>query len=142
MLLGEKLFGGWIPVRFVLFVGVGALGLVVHLAVLGGLLKGPGLSFPISQTAAVIIAMTFNFIVNNVFTYHDKRLKGLGFLRGLISFYAACSLGALINLAVAIYLFDAGSPWWLAGAAGAVVGAVWNYAITATFTWKSERKGE
>jgi dolichol-phosphate mannosyltransferase len=139
MLLGEKMFGGWIPVRFLLFAGVGALGLVVHLAVLGGLLKGPGLSFPISQTAAVIIAMTFNYFVNNVFTYRDKRLKGFGFLRGLFSFYAACSLGALINLAVAIYLFDASSPWWLAGTAGAVVGAVWNYAITATFTWNSGR---
>ena len=139
VLLGEKLFGGWIPVRFLLFVGVGALGLVVHLAVLGELLMGPGLSFPISQTAAVIIAMTFNFTLNNVFTYRDKRLKGLGFLRGLLSFYAACGLGALINLAVAVTLFDGGSPWWMAGAAGAVVGAVWNYAITAIFTWKSGR---
>ena len=142
VLLGEKLFGGWIPVRFLLFVGVGALGLVVHLAVLGGLLKGPGISFPVSQTAAVVVAMTFNFIVNNVFTYRDMRLKGLGFLRGLISFYAACGLGALINLAVAVTLFDAGSTWWLAGAAGAVVGAVWNYAMTATFTWKPGRTPE
>ena len=139
LLVGEKLFGRWLPIRFVFFIGVGGLGLIVHLAVLGSLFEGLGLTFGASQAVAVIAAMTFNFVLNNTFTYRDQRLRGLRFLRGLLSFYAACGLGALINFAVALAVFGTGGAWWLAGAAGAAVGAVWNYAITATFTWKSGR---
>jgi len=41
------------------------------------------------------------FLFNNVFTYGDQRLRGRAMWRGLLSFYAACGIGALINLAIA-----------------------------------------
>jgi dolichol-phosphate mannosyltransferase len=49
---------------------------------------------------------------------------------------AACSIGALANVGIAEYLFDRGRQWFLAGLAGIVVGAVWNYSVTALYTWK------
>ena len=56
---------------------------------------------------ATTVAMTFNFFVNNVLTYRDKRLKGLSqTLKGLLSFYAVCSIGALSNVGVASVLFE------------------------------------
>lgn len=136
LLLAEKMFGPWLPVRFLMFLAVGGLGLIVHLSVLGLLLKGLGVAFAVSQAVAVAIAMVFNFSLNNVFTYRDQRLKGWGFFSGLLSFCAACSLGAFINYATAVYLFGFGFAWWLAGFLGAVVGAVWNYAISSVFTWR------
>lgn len=135
LLLVEKFFGPWLPIRFVMFVAVGSVGLIVHLLVLGLLLKGLSLSFAASQALAVMAAMVLNFVLNNVFTYRDQRLRGSKFFTGLLSFCIACSLGAFINYATAIYLFDRNFAWWLAGSCGAVFGSVWNYAISSVFTW-------
>ncbi|CAN5128661.1 glycosyltransferase family 2 protein [soil metagenome] len=135
-MLLDKSIGRWIPAKFILFGMVGALGLLVHLAVLA-LATGPiDLGFRSGQTLAVITAMTFNFFLNNRLTYRDRRLVGLGFLRGLLSFYLICSLGAVANIGIGTILFARHESWWVAGVAGAVVGSVWNYVIGGMFTWK------
>lgn len=137
MLLLDKLFGRWVPVRFVSFMLVGGFGVVVHMMVLTLMWKYAGQSFVVSQTAATLVAMTSNFIMNNVVTYRDRRLTGWwGWLRGWLSFTLACSVGAVANIGVADYLFEADTAWALAGLAGIVVGAVWNYVITAVYTWR------
>ncbi|KRR16780.1 dolichol monophosphate mannose synthase [Bradyrhizobium lablabi] len=136
VLLADKLFGHIIPVRFVLFAAVGGLGLFVHLAALGLALKVFGLSFLVAQSIAVLVAMTFNFNVNNFFTYRDRRLTGRGLVYGLLSFYLICLVGAFANVGVGTYIYDANITWWVAGVAGAVVGAVWNYAVSSVFTWR------
>jgi len=138
LLLADKSLGRLIPVRFVLFVMVGGLGVVWHLFVLGLGLKVFGWSFVAAQSCAVFFAMTANFILNNIFTYQDRTLRGLDLFKGLLSFYLACAIGAFINVRVALFLFDHSVPWWMSGALGGVVGAVWNYAITSTFTWKNK----
>jgi dolichol-phosphate mannosyltransferase len=79
--------------------------------------------------------MTSNFFLNNIFTYGDQRLRGRAVWRGLLSFYAVCGIGALINLAIAELLFLKSFPYWVAGLAGAVVAALWNFFTTASFTW-------
>ncbi|HEY5790891.1 MAG TPA: glycosyltransferase family 2 protein [Gammaproteobacteria bacterium] len=141
VLLVDKLVGRYVPVRFVLFVGVGLTGVAVHLLVLGLLHRALEQGFVLSQALATLVAMTWNYLLNNAFTYQDRKLHGLAFVRGLLSFYLACSVGAVINVELAGFLFERATPWLLAGFLGAVAGAVWNYAITATFTWRSPRKG-
>ena len=82
-------------------------------------------------------AMTFNFFVNNFLTYRDRRLKGLkNIFLGLLSFYAVCGFGAVANVGIASFMFSSHYSWWLAGVAGTLVGAVWNYAATSIFTWR------
>ena len=138
LLLADKWLGPYVPVRFVLFVLAGAIGLSLHLLILGLGLRLFAWPFTTAQIVAVLAAMTTNFLINNVFTYHDRKLRGWDFLKGLLSFYAACAIGALINIRVAVFLFEHGISWWFSGLLGAVVGAVWNYAITSTFTWKNK----
>jgi dolichol-phosphate mannosyltransferase len=140
LLLLDKLVGHIVPVRFALFAFIGGLGLVVHLTTLGTLLKLGGVGFATAQATATMTAMTFNFFLNNWFTYRDRRLKGWRLLRGLVSFYVVCSVGAIGNVGIAAYVFKADQAWWLAGAAGAVVGAVWNYATSSVFTWRTKSK--
>jgi len=136
-LLLDKLVGRFVPVRFVMFVFVGGLGVVVHFAVLSLLFQAMSQGFMISQTIAAVVAMTFNFFVNNALTYRDRRLRGAGQLaRGLLSFYAVCSVGLVANIGIANFLFEGAYAWWLSGIAGILVGAVWNYAASAVFTWK------
>jgi dolichol-phosphate mannosyltransferase len=136
-LLLDKLIGRVVPVRFVLFGAIGGLGLVVHLAVLAFSLKLLGLAFAAGQAAATVIAMTWNFLLNNILTYRDRRLRGRKLLYGLFSFYTVCSVGAVANVGIAASLFHSDRSWWLAGVTGALIGAVWNYAISSVFTWRS-----
>jgi dolichol-phosphate mannosyltransferase len=84
----------------------------------------------------VIGAMTFNFALNNVFTYRDRKLRGLAWWRGLMMFYFVCGIGAIANVGVGWFLYQHDSIWWLAGLAGAVVGAVWNYVGSGWLTWR------
>jgi dolichol-phosphate mannosyltransferase len=135
-LLLEKLFGHIIPIRFLMFAAVGGLGLVVHLSTLGGLTNLFKIDFKISQTIAVITAMSFNYVLNNSFTYRDMRLRGAKFVRGLISFYLVCSIGAVGNIGVGDYIYNLHYRWWVAGLAGVAVGVVWNYAASSLVTWK------
>lgn len=137
VLIADKLFGRYVPVRFVLFVGVGMTGVAVHLLLLGLLHRGLAVGFVLAQASATVVAMTSNYFLNNVFTYHDQRLHGLAMLRGLVTFYLACSIGAVINVQFAGFLFERAVPWFVAGFLGAIAGAVWNYAVTATFTWRA-----
>ena len=141
-LLVEKLLGRLFPRRFIAFTLVGLSGLFLHLCILWFMHRYLHQMFFPSQALATFTAMTSNYILNNEFTYRDRRLHGADFFKGLLSFYIACSFGALINLALASLLYDFSFPWWLAGAVGAIAGAVWNYAVTAIITWKSPAPGE
>lgn len=136
ILLLEKLFGRFIPVRFLLFAFVGSLGLLVHLGVLGIMVSLAGSNFRDGQALAVFTAMTFNFLLNNSLTYRDQRLRGAAFIKGLLTFYAVCLIGAIGNIGVGEMIYDLDQRWWLGGLAGAVVGVVWNYAVSSVFTWR------
>jgi dolichol-phosphate mannosyltransferase len=138
MLIADKLIGHIVPVRFALFAFVGGIGLLIHMSVLWFGLTVVGAAFNPAQAAATIVAMTANFFLNNLFTYRDRRLRGLAVLRGLFTFYAICTLGAVANVGIAGYVFSRNEVWWLAGLAGVVVGSVWNYAISSVFTWKQK----
>ncbi|MBR0738833.1 glycosyltransferase family 2 protein [Bradyrhizobium liaoningense] len=133
-----KLSNDIVSLRFILFAMVGGIGLVVHLTTLFiglQLFKAP---FAEAQAAGAIVAMTSNFILNNFLTYRDQRLKGFALLRGLIAFYIVCSVGLLANVGVAFSVYDQEPIWWLAGMAGALMGVVWNYAMSGLFVWRKK----
>jgi dolichol-phosphate mannosyltransferase len=134
--LFEKLIGGVVPLRFVAFAGVGALGVLVHLAVLTLAGDLGGVRFAMAQTLATLVAMVFNFQLNNQITYRDQRLQGAALWRGLVLFMMVCGLGAVANIGIARVLYASDSGWTLAGATGAVIGVVWNYAVSATLVWR------
>jgi dolichol-phosphate mannosyltransferase len=135
LLIADKKFGRIVPARFILFSLVGLSGVVVHFFALATCFKALGLPFPVAQTIASLVAMTSNFVLNNILTYRDMRLRGLGFFTGLFTFYLVCSIGAMANVGVASFVFQRDYTWWLAGGAGALVGTVWNYAASAIVTW-------
>jgi dolichol-phosphate mannosyltransferase len=131
-----KLTRDVVSLRFLLFAMVGSIGLFVHFGALYVTLEALDLPFPNAQGIAALCAMTSNFILNNFLTYRDQRLKGFAILRGLLLFYLVCSVGLLANVGVALSVFDQEPIWWLAGAAGALMGVVWNYAMSGLFVWR------
>src|SRR6202163_4636930 len=131
-----KLTNDIVSLRFLLFAMVGSIGLVVHLVSLYIALEAFDLPFPEAQACGALSAMTSNFILNNFLTYRDQRLKGFAILRGLLLFYLVCSVGLFANVGVAFSVYDQEPIWWLAGAAGALMGVVWNYAMSGLFVWR------
>lgn len=139
LLLLDKMIGRWVPTRFFLFAVVGGTGTIVHLAtaaLLGASRADDPSAFLGPQIGAVVAAMTWNFFLNNLITYRDRRLRGRRLLTGLLSFYAVCSAGAVANVGAAQLVFTDQSIWWLAALAGALIGSVWNFAASSFITWR------
>lgn len=145
--LYDKWLGRIIPTRFALFGTIGGLGVIVHMAVLASVLGAFGqkvlyhnwsdqIEFIIAQTSAAVVAMTFNFVLNNELTYADKRLRGfVPLLRGWAKFAATCSVGLLANVGAAAALMRMGFHPYPAAIVGIVVGSVWNFALSSKFVW-------
>ena len=140
MLLLDKLIGHVVPVRFVSFAFIGGLGALVHLTVLSIVYRGGLADFVAGQSAATAVAMIFNFFLNNLITFRDRRLSGLRWVRGLVSFMLGCSVGAVANVGIAHYAFERETGWFAAAIAGILVGAVWNYSVTSFYTWGRKRR--
>jgi dolichol-phosphate mannosyltransferase len=137
-LLIAKLTNDAVSFRFLLFCMVGLTGVAVHMAALLAAVNAlPSLSFNMAQAIATVIAIAWNFALNNTLTYRDQRLTGWSFSVGLIRFEIVCAVGALSNVGVAHWIYEQDPVWWLAGLAGALMGAVWNYVVSAAFVWKS-----
>lgn len=146
--LYDKWLGRIIPTRFALFGTVGAMGVVVQLAALWVMLQvilgerfvygnwSESAKFNIANTLAAVIAMTFNFVLNNELTYSDKRLRGFGSLvRGWAQFAVTCSLGLLTNVGSAAMLKTMGFHDVVAVVTGIILGSVWNFALSSKFVW-------
>jgi dolichol-phosphate mannosyltransferase len=131
-----------LPIRFVLFASIGAVGLVVHIAALSAVLHWfPMLTFDSGQGIATLLAMASNFILNNEITYRAYRYRGPSLIGGFAAFATGCSVGALANIDVASWLYSANHTWWVAGLAGALLSVVWNYAVSTSLVWRPGRRG-
>ncbi len=134
-LLTAKLTNDAVSARFLLFCLVGLSGIGVHLSVLRIVLAA-AFSFGTGQTVATIVAIGWNFVLNNLFTYRDQRLTGRHFLTGLMRFQVICGIGAVSNVGIATWIYDYDSVWWIAGLGGALIGTVWNFVVSAAFVWR------
>jgi dolichol-phosphate mannosyltransferase len=135
-LLVDKLLGGLLPLRFLAFAFVGLVGLGFHLLVLTGL-RPLGVPFENAQVLATIVSMALNFWLNNNLTYRNQRLRGPAFWPGMILFMLVCGLGAIANIGISTVLYVGHSGWNIAGAVGAAIGLVWNYAMASTLVWRN-----
>jgi dolichol-phosphate mannosyltransferase len=144
-LLLDKAFGHIIPIRFVSFALVGGSGVIVHFFVLSVTLEtllainGPALEgrwFVFAQAAATLVATTTNFLLNNLLTYRDQRLKGARLIWGWLTFNLVCGFGFAANVGVASWLYQRHNYLIVSALAGIAVTTVWNYAMSSIFTWR------
>lgn len=126
-----------LPARFLSFAFVNSIGILVHLAVLVPLVSLAGAAFATGQFLATLVAMFFNYAVNNLVTYRDRQLKGANFYFGFIVFGVLCSLGVLANVGVSTVLHRDYPQivYLLPAVAGALITVVWNYVATQAFVW-------
>lgn len=140
VLLVDKLIGWFLPLRFILFVSVGSIGAILHVSILGFLHKVADREFIVAQAIASLSAMVLNYFFNNLVTYRDLRLRGIELAKGILLFILICSIGAFTNVQIAAFLFEHSVPWWMAGLLGAMVGSVWNFAVSSQFVWRRSQR--
>ena len=136
-LLLDKVFGGLLPLRFISFALVGALGRpgASHGAHRDTEIRPPGFRGGAGQRDRGCHGVQFP--LNNGITYRDQRLRGPRLWRGLLVFMVVCGVGAVANIGIAKSLYDTHTNWTIAGAIGAIIGVVWNYAVSATLVWRA-----
>jgi dolichol-phosphate mannosyltransferase len=139
LLIADKMLGDIAPARFIGFIVVGSIGVVLNLAVVTLAYRRLGMPFIQAQAVATLFAMVSNFFINNATTYRDIRLRGWRILTGLVAYCIVCTFGAVANIAVAQFLVDRGVAWYLAAIFGLMIGSVWNYGATYAFTWRMLR---
>lgn len=126
------------PLRFL---SVGILGVGVNTAVLWTatvVAERPAMAGGI---AAAVVSTLTNFLLNDVYTWRDRRWGGWR-AKGarLVRYYATTGGGNLIYLAVLTLLTRVGVPLLLANLAAIGTGGSFNYLIHNLWTWRrSER---
>ena len=136
-LILSKVTYGYLDQRFIFFAIVGTTGVAINMLVLNmALLVWPD-SFGFSKAVATVVAMTSNFLLNNSLTYRDRRLKGIGVVRGFLAFCLFGAIGAFTDIGLASQLHAQHEVWWVAGLAGSIVGVLWNYAMSSMFIWRT-----
>ncbi|MDP7247172.1 MAG: glycosyltransferase [Candidatus Peribacteraceae bacterium] len=141
--LYDVTIGRFIPLTFVKFCMVGTLGVGVHMAaylslarLLGGGEELNVAGFSLAVIGATEVAIIFNFSLNNLWTFANQKLKGLGAIKGFGKYNVACILGAIANWAVSTFLFSRGWVELLAVFIGAITGVLWNYSMNRMITWR------
>ena len=132
-----KLTNDAVSFRFLIYCLVGLTGVAIHMAALTVAVDVAGLAFGPAQGTATVTAIAWNFALNNAVTYRDQRLAGWTFVTGLLRFEVICAVGAISNVGVATWIYDRDPRWWFAGLAGALMGAAWNYIVSAAFVWRA-----
>jgi len=93
--------------------------------------------FAIAQLGAALAATTWNFALNNVLTFRDRRLSGWGVIPGYAKYLAIASVGIAANVAVATTtLHNLHGLVALSALAGIAVDAVWKYFMSNFLVWR------
>jgi dolichol-phosphate mannosyltransferase len=141
----------YISARFLKYGMVGASGVLVQYLAFHLLWKHP-FSQSVALAAAIATAAASNYLINNIWTFGDRRHRGARQLvTGALWFLAISGSGAVINHAVSL---DA-KTWILAVTGlsderaldvaqlvGIGFATAWNYLLNRSFTWSFQDKPE
>ena len=134
----HSLLGRVVPRRAISFGIVGLTGIFVQLTVLYLLLWVTDSTFIKILPFAVICAACSNFLINNLFTFKNRRLYGLALWIGLLKFLLVSSLPVIANVGLASsFYFFISSKTFFSQIAGIFVVFIWNYAASSKFVWNN-----
>ncbi|WP_349961906.1 glycosyltransferase [Rhizobium sp. ZPR3] len=132
----SKMTGGMLPVSLISFLFVGGSGLGVHFATLYGALW-LSLPFLAAQALATLTASANNFLLNNLLTFRDRRLRGRRQILGYLKFLGFSSIGIVANISLAKLTYDHfAHAVLIATLAGLAIDSVWKFVVASRFIWK------
>ncbi|MBI4563098.1 MAG: GtrA family protein [Planctomycetes bacterium] len=127
------------PIRLWKFLTVGGTGTLVNLGLVAMLHEAAGLHPAAASVPAFAVAVTWNYTLNRLWTFRGRKL-------GLAGSYARYVAGTLLGLSAQVgvtwFLFErAGLFYLLASAAGIATGALFNYAASELWAFRTPRRG-
>lgn len=127
---------GLFPKSLISFLIVGSLGVVVHMTVLKTLMLLATDNFRYANACAMIVAASFNYLLNNKATYSHTSLSGKRIVAGYAIYLAITSAGLALSLLLSGEVYDRIGMPMLSALSGIVVGSLWNYFMSYNFVWK------
>ncbi|GAJ24138.1 unnamed protein product [marine sediment metagenome] len=110
---------------------MGGSGVFVNLGILWLLTDFGGVNDKLSSAFAIETSIITNFILNNYFTFADRRPQGVkGFFTCLLRFNVVSLAGAGINWGIYVLLTSVSGIYYIvAQAIGIAVAMLWNYLV-------------
>jgi dolichol-phosphate mannosyltransferase len=123
--------------RMLKFIGVGLSGSVVNLSLIALLREAVGFNYLLAGAIAFEISVIWNFMLNDRFTFSDRKRDGSKFISRLWRFNTT-SLGGFIIYVCLLAAFTEliGLHYILSAAVGIIAAFGWNFFINSTWTWK------
>ncbi len=124
--------------RFAKFCLVGLSGVLVNIGLLWLLTEFAGLFYLLSAAISIETSIVSNFILNDFFTFPDRRLRGAKpFFSRLLKFNLVSLAGLAINMGVLWLLTEViGVYYLLSNLCGIAAATLWNYLFNIWWTWK------
>lgn len=125
--------------RFLKFCLVGASGVLVNEGLLWILKSFAGLPLALSSATSIETSIVSNFVLNDFFTFHDRRAPGIRLFIGRLGKFNLVSLAGLgINLGTLLILTNVFNlHYLLSNLAGIAIAMLWNYLGNLGWTWKN-----
>lgn len=141
---------GRVPTRMVKFAIVGGIGILVNLLALAFIQQVSGTRVWWTSAAANFIATLHNYIVNNLWTFRDRKRTGGSFMRGVLLYFAVATVGIAVTTEIYSLLTGHVARHFIRQAIGSVpawvallsqllaiiVGTSLNYFLNKTITWR------
>jgi dolichol-phosphate mannosyltransferase len=122
--------------RFYAFSLIGLSGVFVNMLVYYAMVH-MGIIIALAGTSSAVLAMIFNFVLNDSITFGDIRTSPK--LERFIKYVITSSAGIAINivsLSLLYYLFKLN--YMVANLVGIAAGFIWNYTVNTIWTWRAE----
>ncbi len=123
--------------RFLKFIGVGLSGVVVNEGILYLVRHFTSWNVFVQNLPGIEVSIITNFILNDVFTFADRRTGNTLSLFGRLGKYNTIALaGAAINWGIYTGMAHAGVNAYLSNFVGIVIAFIWNYFLSTVWAWR------
>lgn len=124
--------------RFAKFCMVGASGVGVNMGLLWLLTEHVGLPYLLSAAISIETSIISNFILNDFFTFHDRRSPTVkSFFNRLWKFNVVSIAGLSINIGMLWLLTEVAGVYYLvSNLCGIALAMLWNYTVNTWWTWR------
>ena len=125
--------------RFLKFCMVGGSGILVNEGLLWLFTDGIGFFYLYSAIIGIEASIASNFILNNVWTFRDRRKASGGIFARFIRYNLACLIGVGLNVSILWLMTEIiGMHYLISNLFGIAVAVIWNYTASLKWIWKSQ----
>lgn len=122
--------------RFIRFCTVGATGILVNQGLLWLLTDRAGIYYLYSSLISIEVSILSNFVLNDLWTFRDKRKTSSPVIIRLLKYNLLCVVGAAFNYFILWSLTDILHLYYLISNLFGIAAAVaWNYTISLNWAW-------